>query len=202
MINRIVALAVSLMGVLSCSAQERFAIKIGLNIANERHVLDDLMIQFPHGDNDFLFDPTVEPYLGISYDLPVNKSISIRTEIAYMGTGYDGQNYENIFFPLSVQYHANNKFSLLVGAYMSCGFGNSNLSGEGTRFDFGPRFGVEYLLKDGVGFGIQYCWGIIAFDQGFHPFYTPEGANVEAYSRGLQMYFFKKISFKRASHNK
>lgn len=158
------------------SAQIRFGIKGGLNLANQS------VKYFIAGASSPLSpDIRVGFHAGVLLDVPLSKHISIQPNLLFSqkgfklssnttGTFHTGT-YNYIELPVNVIYHINEKFSIGAGPYLgyalsgtqSSGFLSVDIpfgSGQGRRLDFGLNALIGYEIIDGLVISSNYSLGL------------------------------------------
>lgn len=152
------------------SAQIRFGIKGGLNLANQSFTSSAF------GEASTSIRPGF--YVGILLDAPVSESISIQPNLLFSQKGaiFNGtysftQTFNYLELPVNVIYHINKKFTIGAGPYLGYALsgtqsGSQNSiniefgSGQARRLDFGLNALFGYEIIDGLVISANYSSGL------------------------------------------
>lgn len=141
-----------------------FGVDAGINVANQRLVTDQQIIQGAHSS---FFNDIVKPSFGVYYHLNFSNQLGARINAQYMGLGCysnngSGQspqiNVNYFSLPVSLIYFANKNLSFNVGSYVSFRL-NGSTSGY-HKNDFGLLLGAEHNIYKNFGLAVNYYVGL------------------------------------------
>ena len=155
------------------SAQMRFGIKGGLNLANESISSSAL------GGLSLSPSMRIGFHAGLVMDSPITESISIQPNLLFSQKGFklsaNGNDISTTFnyieLPINFLYHASESFSVGAGPYLgyalsgtvSSGSQNTNVtfgSGEARRLDYGLNLTAGYEVSPGLVISANYSLGL------------------------------------------
>jgi hypothetical protein len=186
-----------LIAVEDLSGQVRFGVRAGLSIANERHkILKHPVLDF---GKSYFHRNAVAPVGGFYSEYFFKPQASLEVSLLYLGMGYrskppanytqkDHIDYRYVSLPVVLKYHADERLSLLVGAYTNYLFyammnDTRDILDDRKRLDFGIQCGFEMDVYRNIGLGGRYSLGIVNADQ-------PDREWYKRYHRGIQFYTY------------
>lgn len=165
-------LSISLFSV-ATSAQMRFGIKGGLNLANESISSSAL------GGLSLSPNLRIGFHAGLVMDSPITETISIQPNLLFSQKGFklsaNGNDVTTTFnyieLPINFLYHASESFSVGAGPYLgyalsgmvSSASQNTNVtfgSGEARRLDYGLNLTAGYEVSPGLVISANYSLGL------------------------------------------
>jgi len=163
--------------------------------------------EFAVVSEQYRLDVVFRGYAGLYSELPITENLFVRAEASYLLTGGKQSspgrrpstyNFGYLFAPLSIGYKLNSIVTLFTGFHSSILISENNYDNGlpkeyMNKIDFGLQLGIESMIKDNFGIGIQYSHGLRDMQRTTEPFVF----DFQLHNRGVQLYLKFGINLKK-----